>query len=140
MLHGFFLIMKKLVEDHILVANTHLSGDNYILEFKSPVPVPEIKPGNFAEIRVPDTAEVFLRRPFSVLDVDIAKNSISFYVKVIGKGTEQLSRLAPGTKVNLIYPLGNSFSLPTHSEKVLIVGGGSGIAPFILFIISILII
>jgi len=89
-------------------------------------------PGNFAEILVPDAPGVFLRRPFSILDVDYENRLISFYVKAIGEGTRKLGELNIGKQVNLIYPLGNSFSLPESEKKVLIVAGGSGIAPFIL--------
>jgi len=93
--------------------------------------IENIRPGNFAEIKVPDTNDVFLRRPISVYDVDYEKNTITFYIKAIGKGTKKLGALDNGDKVDIVYPLGNSFT-PIVSGKTLIVGGGSGIAPFIL--------
>lgn len=124
--------MHKTVEDHEVIKVESPVADNYFIYFKSPKPIPEIKPGNFAEILVPESNDVFLRRPFSVLDVDYEKNIISFYIKAIGKGTRKLGNLRQGQKVSLIYPLGNSFNIPTDLKKVLIVGGGSGIAPFIL--------
>jgi dihydroorotate dehydrogenase electron transfer subunit len=37
--------------------------------------------------------------------------------------------LQPGEKLNLIYPLGNSFTLPQKGESVLLTGGGCGMAP-----------
>jgi dihydroorotate dehydrogenase electron transfer subunit len=66
-----------------------------------------------------------------VLDVDYEKKSLSFYIKVIGKGTKKLGEMLPGNALSMIYPLGNKFS-NTGTKKALIVGGGSGIAPFIL--------
>jgi dihydroorotate dehydrogenase electron transfer subunit len=125
-------MMTKVVEDHIVSAIENPAKGHYFITFQSPVEIPEILPGNFAEIQISNTEGVFLRRPFSILDVDYNKNTISFYVKVVGKGTGSLARLQSGDIVNLIYPLGNSYPLPEKEGKALIVTGGSGIAPFIL--------
>ncbi len=124
--------MQKIIEDHeIISVETPVEG-NHIIHFRSPVEIPKIFPGNFAELQVPDAPDVFLRRPFSILDVNYEEKIISFYIKVIGKGSRKLGELKPGQKVNMIYPLGNSYNIKEEDENVLIVGGGSGIAPFIL--------
>jgi dihydroorotate dehydrogenase electron transfer subunit len=124
--------MRKIVEDHeIIKIDTPVEG-NHIIHFRSPVEIPEIFPGNFAEIQVPEAPDVFLRRPFSILDVDYENRTLSFYIKVIGKGTKKLGELRRGQKVNMIYPLGNAYTIDDGLKNVLIVGGGSGIAPFIL--------
>jgi len=124
--------MTKIVHDHEIVRIDYLFEDNYIIQLKSPVELPEIKAGNFAEILIPNAPDVFLRRPFSILDVDYENRLISFYIKAIGKGTKRLGELKPRDIVNIIYPLGNYYAIPKKTKKVLIVGGGSGIAPFIL--------
>jgi len=109
----------------------HLNHENYIVEFHTTEKLPLIAPGNFAEIEVPGVNDVFLRRPFSILDADYEKNILSFYIKAVGKGSRQLGRLTAGQEASIIYPLGNSYTA-VSGQKVLIVGGGSGIAPFIL--------
>ena len=124
--------MRKIVEDHQIVDIQYPIEGNYFITFKSPVEIPPILPGQFAEILIHNNPNVFLRRPFSILDVNYQKREISFYVKVIGNGTQQLGEYKVGDTVNIIYPLGNSFSIHEDAKKVLIVGGGSGIAPFIL--------
>ena len=124
--------MRKIVEDHQIVDIQYPIEGNFIITFKSPVEIPLIHPGQFAEIYIQNNPKVFLRRPFSILDVNYQKKEISFYVKVIGNGTQQLGEYRIGDTVNLIYPLGNSFHIPESAKNVLIVGGGSGIAPFIL--------
>ncbi|MEZ5082662.1 MAG: dihydroorotate dehydrogenase electron transfer subunit [Bacteroidales bacterium] len=124
--------MTKIVADHIVIKVENPVKDNYIIHLVSPDKIPIIEPGNFAEIQVPNEPDVFLRRPFSILDIDYTKNQISFYVKSIGKGTHKLGELQPGQKVNIIYPLGNQYSIDENLKNVLIIGGGSGIAPFIL--------
>jgi len=122
----------KIVADHKVINVKYFTEDQYVIQLRSPVEIPEIKPGNFAEIHVENTPDVFLRRPFSILDVDYKNRLISFYVKVIGKGTQFIGKYREGEKINLIYPLGNSYSILPSYKKVLMVGGGSGIAPFIL--------
>lgn len=121
----------KRVQDFNVVGYNWLNKDNYIITLSSDSDIENIDPGNFAEIKVPNSPDVFLRRPISVLDVDHGENTIKFYIKAIGKGTRQLGNLDVDSKVNIVYPLGNSFSI-IHRKKVLIVGGGSGIAPFIM--------
>jgi dihydroorotate dehydrogenase electron transfer subunit len=121
----------KRIQDFKLKEYKWLNYQNYILTLKTTDTIAEIKPGNFAELKIPNAPDVFLRRPLSVLDVDHDENTISFYVKIIGKGTEKLGKLRGGDKVNVIYPLGNSFSI-NGTNKALLVGGGSGIAPFML--------
>jgi dihydroorotate dehydrogenase electron transfer subunit len=121
--------MKK-VQDFKVLGYNMLNKDNYILTLKGKEDIPKIRPGNFAEIKVPDSPDVFLRRPISVLDVDYEKKTISFYIKAVGKGTLKLGQLNIGQKVNIVYPLGNHFVVGKE-RKVLIVGGGSGIAPFV---------
>ena len=59
------------------------------------------------------------------------KNTFKILIQIAGKGTQTLSELKCGDILNLIYPLGNSFSLPSDNEKVLLVGGGCGIAPLL---------
>ena len=121
----------KRIEDLKVKEVRWLNSNSYILELSESEAYTEIKPGNFAEIRVDNHPEVFLRRPFSYLDRDEEDHSISFFVKAIGKGTRKLGTLEKGDVVNLIHPLGNAFSIP-EQKKVLITGGGSGVAPFIM--------
>jgi len=121
--------MKK-VQDFKVSGYEWLNEDNYILRLTTEGEIPEIMPGNFAEIKVPNSEDVFLRRPISILDADYEKKELSFYIKAIGKGTRKLGKLNIGETVNVIYPLGNHFVVGSQ-KKVLIVGGGSGIAPFV---------
>ena len=121
----------KHIQDFTIKSYRRLNTTSYIITFQSDQPIEPVLPGHFAEIKVPDAPDVFLRRPISLLDVDYSERSLSFYIKVVGKGTRKLGELQAGQTVNLIYPLGNSFSL-NRSKNILIIGGGSGIAPFIL--------
>ncbi len=87
-------------------------------------------PGQFAEVHS-GSKDVFLRRPFSIHDVDYSENTISLLVKKVGKGTEALASVVKGNFVNVIYPLGKGFSIK-NAHNVLLIGGGTGIAPLLL--------
>ena len=121
--------MAKRIEDLIIIGNKRLTNDFFILELAVNEIIPDIKPGQFAQVRVDGSPETFLRRPISIHDVDFEKNTIKLLIQVAGKGTETLSKLRDGDILNMIYPLGNSFSLPDKEEKILLVGGGCGVAP-----------
>jgi dihydroorotate dehydrogenase electron transfer subunit len=108
-----------------------LNSNSYVLELSGSDAIADIRPGNFAEIKVENHPDVFLRRPFSYLDHDAGTQMVSFFIKAIGKGTHKLGTLEKGDLVSVIHPLGNAFSIP-EKKKVLITGGGSGIAPFIM--------
>ncbi|MBU1013170.1 MAG: dihydroorotate dehydrogenase electron transfer subunit [Bacteroidetes bacterium] len=122
--------MKK-IQDCTVHNIKNLNKDTYILELKCPEIPETIAAGNFAEVRVDRSADVFLRRPLSVYNVDYDKKLISFFIKIIGKGTALLQELKKDEIVNIIYPLGNSYDTK-QSGKVLVIGGGSGIAPLLL--------
>jgi dihydroorotate dehydrogenase electron transfer subunit len=80
---------------------------------------------------VEGSPETFLRRPISIHDVDYERNTIKLLIQIAGKGTEKLSEIEKGETLNIIYPLGNSFSLPAENSQVLLIGGGCGVAPLL---------
>ncbi|MCK4289100.1 MAG: dihydroorotate dehydrogenase electron transfer subunit [Bacteroidales bacterium] len=122
--------MKK-IQDFNVYANHRLNSDTFILELKAPEKLPEIFPGQFAQLKINNHPQVFLRRPFSIHNVDYEKNTISFFIKIIGEGTRSLQKLNKKNNINVIYPLGNYFNLPKQNN-VLLVGGGTGVAPLLL--------
>jgi len=120
--------MKKIIQDFEVAENRSLNASHYILKLKSPTELPEILPGQFAEVLVHDSASTFLRRPLSIHNVDIKKNELSFFIKCVGEGTAKLRMLKKGDFLNVMFPLGNSFGLDIKG-KALLVGGGCGAAP-----------
>jgi len=123
--------MAKRVEDFKVIENKRISSDFFILDLYAGTKLPDIKPGQFLQVRVDGSPETFLRRPISIHDVDYETNRIKLLIQIAGKGTETLSKLRKDDTLNMIYPLGNSFGMPGIKEKVLLVGGGCGIAPLL---------
>ena len=84
-------------------------------------------PGQFVNIALDG---LFLRRPISVCDVE--DNRLTVIYKVVGKGTEQLSEYAAGTKLDLLTGLGNGYDISCGGNKPLLIGGGVGLPPLYL--------
>ena len=123
--------MTKRIEDLKVIENKRLSKDFFIIELEGNTKIPDLKPGQFIQVRVDGSPETFLRRPISIHDVDYVKNTLKILIQIVGKGTETLSKVVYGDTLNIIYPLGNSFSLPANGKKILLIGGGCGIAPLL---------
>ncbi|MBQ7342587.1 MAG: dihydroorotate dehydrogenase electron transfer subunit [Alistipes sp.] len=81
-------------------------------------------PGQFINIAIEGC---YLRRPISVCDYN--ENSITLIYKVVGRGTEIMSRMQAGEKLDVLTGLGNGFSLSAATERPLLVGGGVGVPP-----------
>lgn len=124
------MLMKK-IDDLIILKNKQISEKFFIIEAVSSKKLPEILPGQFMQVRVDNAPHTFLRRPLSVHDVNYKLNSISMLFQAVGEGTEKLSALRSGDTLNVVYPLGNSFTLPEKGEKVVLTGGGCGMAPLL---------
>ncbi len=124
--------MKKYIQDFTIVSNEKVNADHFVIVAEAPSLLPLVLPGQFVEILVKNNIQVFLRRPLSIHDVDYSRNTMSFLVQIVGEGTKTLSEVKIGEKMNIMYPLGNFFSLP-GSNDFLLVGGGCGVAPLLYF-------
>ena len=80
-------------------------------------------PGQFVNIKLEG---MFLRRPISVCDVEGDKLTIIY--KVVGKGTEAMSRMSAG-ELDILTGLGNGYDLTVSGEKPVLLGGGVGVPP-----------
>ena len=124
--------MKKYMLDLILKENKILSSQYNLLILTSNEKLPEILPGQFAEVRVDGSPTTFLRRPISIHYVDYELNELWLLIQIKGDGTKRLATMAAGESLNLLFPLGNSFNKPTNEKaNVLLVGGGCGVAPLL---------
>lgn len=108
-------------------------GDAVMLRLRSKNQLLTILPGQFANVQVEGSSKTYLRRPISIHDVDDANNELCLLIQKVGEGTKRLAELKYGDKVNLVYPLGTGYTMPASNERVLLVGGGIGIAPLFYF-------
>lgn len=87
------------------------------------------KPGQFVNLVIPQRPDLFLRRPFSVAKTDPEKNLLYIVYRVVGEGTRAMVDLEPGTRMDVMGPLGVGWSLPESAGNYLLIGGGCGVAP-----------
>ena len=80
--------------------------------------------GQFVNIQL---AGKFLRRPISVCDYD--SQTLTIVYKVVGKGTEQMSAMKSGEKLDILTGLGNGYDLSLSGDKPVLLGGGGGVPP-----------
>ncbi len=83
-------------------------------------------PGQFVNLRVNESFDPLLRRPFSVFNQE--GRVIELVIQVVGKGTRWLAEHAVPGEVDILGPLGKGFTL-CEGKTALLVGGGVGNAP-----------
>ena len=112
MKQGYF----EIIENTCLVPNVYrmrLRGDTSAIT----------APGQFVNIKLDG---MFLRRPISVCDVQ--GDVLTIIYKVVGKGTEAMSKMESG-KLDILTGLGNGYDLSITGEKPVLLGGGVGVPP-----------
>jgi dihydroorotate dehydrogenase electron transfer subunit len=82
--------MKKFMSDLIVRKNEVLNNQYSLLILTSPEKLPEMLPGQFAEVRVDNSSTTFLRRPISINFVDYEKNELWLLVQKVGDGTRKM--------------------------------------------------
>ena len=80
--------------------------------------------GQFVNIQLDG---MYLRRPISVCDYD--DETLTIVYKVVGKGTEAMSAMGAGVKLDILTGLGNGYDLTLAGEKPVLLGGGVGVPP-----------
>ncbi len=100
----------------------------FVLSMHAPRISPQVRAGQFVNIRTDDATQPLLRRPFSVYRAD--GENIEVIFNVVGRGTSCLSHKQPGEQIDVLGPLGVPFSLAGEGFRTgVLVGGGLGVAP-----------
>lgn len=129
--------MPKTLKNMRVVANRRLSPKLSLLtlEAADASGLPEILPGQFVQIEVPDSKTTFLRRPISVCDVVGGGTQLVLMVRDAGAGTHALCNCTPGSIFSVLLPLGGG-TFPTglpRGSRVALIGGGVGVAPLLYY-------
>ncbi|MBR6568631.1 MAG: dihydroorotate dehydrogenase electron transfer subunit [Clostridia bacterium] len=83
-----------------------------------------VRPGQFVNLLVEGC---YLRRPISVYDWD--ESTVTIIYKVVGEGTEKMSKWQEGSKCDILVGLGNGFDTSKGGDRPLLIGGGVGVPP-----------
>lgn len=109
-------VLLKIVENIPLTDNVYkmtLSGDVSDI----------VATGQFVNIKLDG---MYLRRPISVCDCE--GDLLTIIYKVVGKGTEMMSKMKDGT-FDVLTGLGNGYNTALSGDKPLLLGGGVGVPP-----------
>ena len=85
------------------------------------------RPGQFVNLKLNG---LFLRRPLSVCGLE--RETLTLIFKVVGRGTEEFSRMRPGDRVPVLTGLGNGYDTALSGPRPLLIGGGVGVPPLYL--------
>jgi len=132
------LLAKKLTRQSVeVIENREIAPGHFVMSLGDAEMAGAALPGQFFQVRLKGRGAPFLPRPFSLFDWrrgDAGRiTGFRILYKVVGSGTRDLSRLRGGDTVAVTGPLGNSFEMPEGRERIVIVAGGIGVAPFLAF-------
>ncbi len=105
-----------------ITKNDNLTSNVYIMTLKGNTE--DIRCGQFVNIKLDG---LYLRRPISVCDC--RGDALTLIYKVVGRGTEQMSKMAAGESLDLLTGLGNGYDTSLSGDKPLLLGGGVGVPP-----------
>ncbi len=114
-----------------LAWNEEVAPGYHLMALVAPEIATAAAPGQFVHVRIGPSYDPLLRRPLSVLRADPQAGKVWMLVKVVGRGTELLAEMAPGTPLDVMGPLGKGFPEPPPSGDLVLVAGGVGVAPLI---------
>lgn len=120
--------MKKLVVIGKILVNEAINVNVKRMVIGAPQIADLAQPGQFVHVKKMDSVN-FLRRPFSIADVNKDEGTITLIYRIVGKGTAEYAELKVGEQFSILGPIGNGFEL--KSGRPLLIGGGVGIAPLI---------
>ena len=108
-----------------ILANEAVAENIFRLTVNAPELAAQAKAGQFVHVKISD--EFTLRRPFGVAST--AGGKVKIFYRLVGRGTEALSRRRAGERLNILGALGNGYT--PREGKILLVGGGMGLAPLL---------
>ena len=112
-----------------------IMGDAVLLTVSAPPTVlSHLRAGQFFNIvtRFSGSYDPLLRRPYSVYRADRDTSALTFLVRPFGRGSAWLAERLPGERLGMLGPLGNSFTIPNRAQRLLMIGGGVGVAPLVM--------
>ena len=111
-----------------ILSQKKLSADIFDMTLNVGDMAREAVPGQFVSVYVNDGSKL-LPRPVSICGIEREQGTIRLVYRIAGRGTELLSTYEAGTRINVLGPLGNGFTM--KKEKAILNGGGIGIPPML---------
>jgi dihydroorotate dehydrogenase electron transfer subunit len=118
-----------LLEQGHVAANVEIGALGSLLTVESAVVAAQAQAGQFVHVRPGVGWDPLLRRPYSFCGIDRRSGQIELIVKPLGPGGEWIAGRRAGDTLDLLGPLGTSFVVRRDTRNLLLVAGGTGIAP-----------
>ena len=120
--------MAGFVEKGTILSHELVGPSIWRMRLELPLIAQHAQPGQFIHVKVNDPS-LILRRPISIAGADAGKGVVEIIYRVVGKGTDAMSRLEEGDVVDCLGPLGTAFDM--DKNHIVGIGGGVGIAPIL---------
>ena len=121
--------MKRYLSCEVL-SNDRIASDVFDMVLSAPEMAAEAKAGQFVNVYL-GKGEHLLPRPISICGLDTEKGTVRMVYRVLGKGTDLMSKAKAGDSFMLMSPLGNGFEIDAANKRVCVVGGGIGTPPML---------
>lgn len=108
---------------------TRVTSDLWTIRLHAPQIAMDARPGQFVHVRVGYSIDPLLRRPMSIYR--IGDSTVEFLVRAAGRGSRMLLEKPVGETLDCLGPLGNGFTIHPSTRHLLMIGGGSGVAPLV---------
>ncbi len=120
-----------------ILEHVHLAERTYRVRLACPEIAAAIRPGQFVMLRLPNTTDPLLGRPFALHDTLLDPSgqpvAIDVVYLVIGKMTGKLCGVEVDASLEVWGPLGKPFLDVGTPERVTLVAGGIGQTPFLAY-------
>jgi dihydroorotate dehydrogenase electron transfer subunit len=118
-----------ILETGRVLRSTTIGRLGTLLAVEAPEIASRAQAGQFVHVRAGTGWDPLLRRPYSFCRIDRRSGEIELIVKALGSGGEWIAERRPGDELDLLGPLGTSFVVRRATRNLLLVAGGTGIAP-----------
>jgi dihydroorotate dehydrogenase electron transfer subunit len=117
------------LETTTILETNRVTEDLWAIHLRAPQIARESRPGQFVHVRLSDGIDPLLRRPMSIYR--IGPDTIDLLVRMTGRGSRMMVERPAGETLDCLGPLGNGFTVHPTTRNLLMVGGGSGVAPLV---------
>ncbi len=114
-----------------ILSKKEVAPNIFSIKLSAPSVAQEALPGQFIHVKCSKDNYPLLRRPLSIHRIDKEKGEISILFQVIGEGTKLLAQKEVRDNLDILGPIGNGFNIYPESKKIIIIGGGIGVAPLL---------
>ncbi|MDA0680401.1 MAG: dihydroorotate dehydrogenase electron transfer subunit [Proteobacteria bacterium] len=117
------------VEDASVIDVQSFPGKQFVIRLHAAKCAARATAGSFIHIQCDET--IPMRRPLSIMRVDVTEGWIEVLFKTVGEGLRALGNKKIGDAVSVIGPIGHGFVPSSERPRTLLIGGGVGIPPMV---------